>query len=170
MNTIGQVYWITGLSGAGKTTLARALQNKLPESVLPKSIILDGDALREVLAVPSSHFDRASRLSLAYTYARLCKLLADQGAVVIIATISLFHEVHEWNKENLPNYMEIFLDVSEGIRKQRDPKLLYAKEQTGDVQNMAGSEVVIDFPKNPHLTFKDTVPIDDMIKQILARK
>ena len=56
------------------------------------ALILDGDDLREVLAVPSSHFDRASRLSLAYTYARFCKLLADQGAVVIIATISLFHD------------------------------------------------------------------------------
>ena len=105
----GRVFWITGLSGAGKSTLARALQARLPQSIL-----LDGDELRAVLGATASGFDRQSRLELARTYARLCGLLAGQGHTVIMATISLFHEIHAWNRENLPGYREIFLDVPGG--------------------------------------------------------
>lgn len=85
----GRVIWLTGLSGAGKTTLARALLKYLPRAVL-----LDGDELREALGVATSGFDAASRKKLALTYARLAGLLARQGLTVVVATISLFHDVH----------------------------------------------------------------------------
>lgn len=147
MSTQGRVIWITGLSGAGKTTLARALGARLPHAVL-----LDGDDLRAVLGATSSGFDRAGRLALAQTYARLCKLLADQGHTVVIATISLFHEIHAWNRENLPGYLEVFLDVPEDVRRQRDPKGLYAAAQAGNVRHMAGAETTVDFPQAPHIT------------------
>lgn len=144
--TKGRVIWITGLSGAGKSTLARALAARLPHAIL-----LDGDDLRAVLGATSSGFDREGRLALAQTYARLCKLLADQGHTVVIATISLFHEIHAWNRENLPGYLEVFLDVPEEVRRRRDPKGLYAAEKAGNVRHMAGKETTVDFPQAPHL-------------------
>ena len=142
----GRVFWITGLSGAGKSTLARALQARLPQSIL-----LDGDELRAVLGATASGFDRQSRLELARTYARLCGLLAGQGHTVIMATISLFHEIHAWNRENLPGYREIFLDVPEEVRRRRDPKGLYAAAQAGSVRQMAGAETPVDLPQAPHV-------------------
>lgn len=153
MNNRGRVIWITGLSGAGKSTLARALVARLPHA-----IFLDGDDLRAVLGVTASGFDRAGRLALAQTYARFCKLLADQGHTVVIATISLFHEIHTWNRENLPGYLEVFLDVPEEERRRRDPKGLYAAAQAGNVRHMAGAETVVDFPKAPDIV----LPTADM--------
>ncbi len=159
----GRVFWITGLSGAGKSTLARALQARLPQSIL-----LDGDELRAVLGATRSGFDRESRLELARTYARLCKLLAGQGHTVIMATISLFHEIHAWNRENLPGYREIFLDVPEDVRRRRDPKGLYAAAQTGSVRQMAGAETPVDMPEAPHLVLPTaSLSLDDCVAAVL---
>lgn len=160
----GRVIWITGLSGAGKSTLARALVARLPHAVL-----LDGDDLRAVLGATASGFDRAGRLALAQTYARLCKLLADQGHTVVIATISLFHEIHAWNRENLPGYLEVFLDVSEEERRRRDPKGLYAAAKAGNVRHMAGAETAVDFPQTPHITLPTAeLPLEECTEKILS--
>lgn len=164
-NHSGRVLWLTGLSGAGKSTLARALCARLPGSIL-----LDGDALRAVLGVSTSAFDRAGRLGLAQTYARLCGLLAAQGFTVVIATISLFHEVHAWNREHLPGYLEVFLDVPEAVRRQRDPKGLYAAEQAGAVRHMAGAETPVDFPKAPDLVLPTgELPLEACVEAVLDR-
>ncbi len=162
MGRLGRVFWLTGLSGSGKTTLGRALQKQLPGSIL-----LDGDELRQVMNAGSSAFDRESRLALAYTYGRLCGLLSGQGHTVIIATISLFHEVHAWNREHLPGYMEIFLDVPEPVRRLRDPKGLYAAQQKGEMPQMAGSGVDVELPERPHLRLEHTVAVDDAVRLVL---
>ena len=94
----GNVIWITGLSAAGKTTLAKAVVSQL-RARGGSVVLLDGDELRAVFGAvttdPQSH-GREGRLALAMQYARLCRVLADQGLTVVIATISLFKEVHAW--------------------------------------------------------------------------
>ena len=160
----GRVIWLTGLSGAGKTTLAKALQQALPGALL-----LDGDALRSVLSASQTGVDRESRLALALTYARLCRLLADQGATVIIATISLFHAVHAWNRENIHNYLEIFLDVPEDIRRQRDPKGLYATQPQNGKPSMAGLDVAVEFPLQPDIRITHHVSVQDACSRIMEK-
>lgn len=158
----GRVIWITGLSGAGKTTLARALLEHLPGAIL-----LDGDELREVLGAEQSGFDADSRKRLALTYARMARLLARQGFTVIVATISLFHAVHAWNREHLPGYLEVFLDVPEGERRRRDPKGLYAAEQAGRVTAMAGGETRVELPLSPHLHLDAALSVEESARRIL---
>lgn len=117
----GRVIWITGLSGAGKTTLAKALLPLLPEPRL----LLDGDVMREALAPLAGGYDPESRKRLAGVYSRLCKLAAEQGVTVVCATISMFHEVRDWNRANLPGYVEVYLETSEELRLARDVKNVY---------------------------------------------
>lgn len=160
----GKVIWITGLSGSGKTTLARKLVRHLPGAVL-----LDGDDLREVLGAAQSGFDAASRLGLALTYARLAALLAGQGLTVVVATISLFHAVHQWNRAHQPGYVEIFLDVPLEERQRRDPKGLYAAEKKRQITHMAGSETPVELPELPDITFGPETSPEEAARRILER-
>lgn len=159
----GVVIWITGLSGAGKTTLGTALQEKLPGSIL-----LDGDALRRVLASEQSGYDAGGRKNLALTYARLARMLALQNFMVIVATISLFHEVHAWNRANLPGYLEVFLDVPASVREARDPKGLYAGAKKGSIANVAGDSVNVEWPLNPDIVLTEKDTPQDSVACILA--
>ncbi len=90
-----KVIWITGLSGAGKTSLASELNLRMKELGV-KPIVLDGDQLREVmLDEEPSEYHREKRLTLGMRYSRLCRLLSSQGFLVIVATISMFKEIHD---------------------------------------------------------------------------
>lgn len=147
----GGVIWITGLSGAGKSTLAAAVARGL---ACPP-VVLDGDELREVLGAASSGFDSESRRALAFTYARLGRLLASQGHVAVCATISLFHAVRAWSRESIPHYFEVFLDVGEEERRRRDPKGLYRRQAAGDLPAMMGADLLPELPESPDMVFTE---------------
>jgi len=151
---MGGVLWITGLSGAGKSTVAQQVVQRLRAE--GKSVIfLDGDELREVFGAVTSNEEnhgREARISLALQYARLCRVLASQGYTVVIATISLFREVHEWNRRHLPGYFEVYLKVPVEELKRRDPKGIYRKHQAGELRHVAGLDLAIDEPTAPDYT------------------
>ena len=145
----GKVLWITGLSGAGKSTLASLIASQIKECGEPV-ILLDGDELRDVFGMVdanASNHGREGRLALAMQYSHLCKLLASQGFTVIIATISLFREVHDWNRANLPGYFEVYLKVPMEELRQRDPKGIYRRFDAGELKNVAGLDLPIDEPE-----------------------
>src|SRR5215472_6565348 len=123
----GLVFWITGLSGAGKTTVGRELWTRLRAAGRPAAF-LDGDALRTVIAEDLG-YSAGNRRQSGMRNARLCRLLAEQGTDVVCATISLFHEVQRWNRENIPGYHEIYLRVPIEELRRRDNKGIYAAVQ-----------------------------------------
>lgn len=148
-NISGRVIWITGLSGAGKTRLANQL-NLLLRNSGEHAVLLDGDVLREVFgavaANPQNH-GREGRMVLAMQYAHLCRVIAAQGLTVVIATISLFREVHVWNRANLPGYFEVYLKVPVEELRRRDPKGIYRRFDAGELNHVAGLDLPIDEPK-----------------------
>ncbi len=155
MKNSGSVYWVTGLSGAGKTTLGKTLFSKIKKAEFPV-VMLDGDDMRIVLGVePDSLYSREERLSLARKYSRLTKLISEQGVNVVVTTISMFEEIYEWNRKNIEKDIEIFLDVPLEELKKRDVKGVYDGETSSDSQ-VAGLSLRVDEPKNPsiHLLWK----------------
>lgn len=159
--------WITGLSGAGKTTLASAVVSRLRADGRPV-VQLDGDELRDVLGAVASNVQnhgREARLALAMKYSHLCRLIASQGITVVIATISLFRETHQWNRQNLPGYFEVYLRVPIDELRRRDPKGIYRRFDTGEQSNVAGLDIAFDEPLGAHLVF-DFNPTRDL--QMLA--
>lgn len=153
---VQKTIWITGLSGSGKTTLAAKICELLSnrgEFV----VCLDGDKLREVFGVLDNskiNHGREARLSLAMQYAQLCQLIAEQGVTLVIATISMFKEVHKWNRDNLPNYFEIFLKIPIEELKNRDQKDIYLRYERGELSDIAGLDIEVDEPNSPDLLFE----------------
>ena len=162
MEPAGQVIWITGLSGAGKTTLAKAFLPFLPQPRL----LLDGDEMREALSLFGGGYERADRLKLALTYSRLCLLAANQGQQVVCSTISMFHEVHQWNRENLPGYFEVFLDLSPETLLARDYKNVYKRLD----EAIMGQTLLPEFPLNPDLWLTDAELSPDQAASLILAK
>lgn len=151
-----KVLWVTGLSGAGKSTLSHEIVKQLRLQG-PPVVLLDGDELREVFGttVPgTSAHDRDARIELAFKYSRLSKLMANQGLTVVVATISMFKEVHDWNRKNLPGYIEIFLKVPTDELRRRDPKGIYRRFDNGEINNVAGLDLEVDEPEQPEIVFE----------------
>ena len=149
----GRVIWITGLSGAGKTTVAEALDQCLQKRGL-RPIWLDGDNLRNLFSgtqTTSKTYDRDKRIILSYKYSLLCQTLASKGFIVIVSTISMFNEIYAWNRTNLPNYFEIYLKVPLKELRRRDPKNIYKSFDSGTLSNVAGLDLQVDPPTDAHL-------------------
>ena len=141
--------WITGLSGAGKTTIAKQLISRLRiNGVNP--IWLDGDILRKALLIDGG-YARDDRLKIAQQYCNLAKTFVDQNHLVVCSTISLFYEIHEWNRTNIIPYLEVFLDVPKPIRARRDTKGYFKGIGANEVTDFAGSHFTVDFPKTSDL-------------------
>ncbi|MGA2742590.1 MAG: adenylyl-sulfate kinase, partial [Bryobacteraceae bacterium] len=169
----GRVFWITGLSGVGKTTLGRELWSRLRAAGRPATF-LDGDALRAAVAEDLDH-SAGDRRRSAMRNARLCRLLAEQGADVVCATISLFHEVQRWNRENIPGYREIYLRVPLDELRRRDSKGIYAGAQRGDTRDVVGLDVAAEAPEAPDLILDNHGELDvssavDRILAVCARR
>jgi adenylylsulfate kinase-like enzyme/SAM-dependent methyltransferase len=120
------VIWITGFSGAGKTTVARKVEHILHQEGAAV-VFLDGDELRNILASRWG-YDRDERIDLGKVYFRLCNHLAAQGLIVVIAAVAMYQEVRAWVRSNIPRYLEVYLNVPFEVLRERDAhtKNIYA--------------------------------------------
>mgnify|MGYP001241354058 CR=1 FL=1 len=157
------IIWITGLSGAGKSSLAKIISGKLNEMNLP-TILLNGDEVRKLLPesnqTNNDEYKLENRIKIALYYSKLCSYLSNQGFNVVMATISLYKEIQDWNKLNLKNYNELYLDVPLSVLRKRDPKGIYQLYYSGKIKNVAGIDLPINEPKNPRWHFKFKKDLD----------
>jgi len=118
------VIWITGLSGAGKTTLAQELRARLAPACARSVVVLDGDALRIACGNDLGHA-QADRVVQIGRMQRFARLLADQGVLVIAAALYADPDLLAWNREHLPRYLEVYIKASLPSLALRDYKGVY---------------------------------------------
>lgn len=164
----GILYWITGLSGSGKTTIGNRLYYELRQKQ-DNVVLLDGDLLKNVVG-DDLGYTEADRRKRAFKYANICKMLTDQGIIVVCCTIAMFDEVRRWNRENNKAYVEIFLDVPMEILIERDQKGMYSRYNEGTMNNIAGMDLQVEYPKTPDLVLKNdgNISIKKCVEQILS--
>lgn len=160
------VYWITGLSGAGKTTIGRLFYEQMKEQH-PNTIFLDGDTLRNVLG-DCFGYSQDDRRKCAMCYSRLCAMFEKQDMNVICCTISMFDSVREWNRKNIGHYKEIYIKVSMETLRARDQKGLYSGHTKEKQKEVAGIHVDIEEPKCPDLVLENDgkVTPEEQVKRI----
>lgn len=162
--------WMTGLSGAGKTTLAYKLKNELMK-INRYSIVLDGDSIRETIN-KSLKFNKHDRIENSRLIAQIAKLINDEGFIVICSTMSPFLEQREIAKKIIgsSNYYEMYISTPLKTCIDRDPKGLYKAIKLGKVKNLTGIDSIYEIPMNPDFCIEMSndsyIDIDVIVEKI----
>ena len=166
----GTLYWITGLSGSGKTSIASIVYNDLKKTK-KNLVFLDGDAMRSILNLENKGYDYNSRKKNGYVYSKLCKKLTEQGIDIIFATIAMFHEIRECNRTNIKNYVEIYIKTPLEFLIERDTKNLYNKSLTKKINNVVGVDIKFEEPLNPDIVIVNNgkISIEDLAFDLLKK-
>ena len=148
------VLWYTGLSGAGKSTIANLVDKRL-HAANRHTYLLDGDNVRHGLNRDLGFTD-ADRVENIRRIAEVAKLMVDAGLIVSTAFISPFRAERQMARGLLTDgeFIEIFIDTPLGVAEQRDPKGLYKKARRGDLKNFTGIDSPYEAPEHPELTIK----------------
>ena len=165
----GQVLWLTGLSGSGKSTIANALEKQLYAEG-KKTYVLDGDNIRHGLNKDLGFTDK-DRVENIRRVAEVAKLMCDAGLIVITAFISPFRTEREMARSLFQSdeFKEIFISTPLKIAEQRDPKGLYKKARSGEIPNFTGINSPYEKPINPELTIDTSkTSITQSVKKILG--
>jgi bifunctional enzyme CysN/CysC len=144
--------WFTGLSGAGKSTIANSLEQKL-HARGKRTFVLDGDNVRHGLNRDLG-FTEADRVENIRRVAEVAKLFVEAGLITIVSFISPFRAEREMARGLMgpDEFIEIFVDTPLEICERRDPKGLYRKARRGELRNFTGLDSPYERPSNPDLT------------------
>jgi adenylyl-sulfate kinase len=169
----GAALWFTGLSGAGKSTIAALVDRKLHDAG-QHSYVLDGDNLRFGLCsdLGFSPEDRAENIRRIGEVARL---FVDAGLLVLVAAISPYRRDRELARSRVApdRFLEIFVDTSLSVCEARDPKGLYRRARAGEITGLSGVDAPYEAPTSPELRLAGDDPAalaDRVIAELAARR
>lgn len=162
----GFVVWLTGLPGAGKTTIASAVARRLRSGGCAVEQ-LDGDILRKTLCrdLGFSRHDRAANIARA---AYIASVLSRHGIGVVASFVSPYRKERNLVRATTTNFIEVYVNTPLSICEQRDHHGLYARARRGDLPNFTGISDPYEAPKNPELVLPaDRLSVDECAAEIV---
>ena len=161
------VIWLIGKSGAGKSEIGMRLYNKLKLKI-QNIIYLDGDKLRDAISWDLGH-TLEDRYTSEKRRSQLCKLISDQGISIICAALSNSPDLRSWNKQNIKEYYEIYLEVERSVLHKRDLKGIYQRYNDNKITNVVGEDIPFYEPEDPWMTVNNNGEIlsDKIVDHIL---
>ena len=168
----GAVIWLTGLSGAGKSTIAQALERELFQRAM-HTYVLDGDNIRHGLN-SNLGFSPDDRVENIRRVSEVAKLMADSGTVVITAFISPYRmdrsRAREIALEGNAEFIEVFVEAPLAVCEARDPKNLYKKARAGQIREFTGIDAPYEAPEDPEIVVHtDRQSVDESVATILEQ-
>ena len=142
----GILFWITGLSGSGKTTFGKAIHKDIQKLYGP-TLMISGDNIRKIFYLKGH--TKEDRLKILKSYCRFAKFITNQNINLIFAVVGMFNEPRKWNRKNISNYIEIYIksNLKEIIKLKK--KRIYHKK---NIQDIVGVDIKPEFPKKPNIT------------------
>ena len=143
-NNKGKLFWITGFSGSGKTQISKKIYTQIKKSYGP-TILFSGDNIRKIFNLKG--YTYKNRKEIVMKYCKLAKFITTQNINVIFAVVGLMHNIREWNRKNIKNYIEIYIksDLKKIIKNKK--KKIYHK----NIQNIVGLDIKSELPKKPDI-------------------
>jgi len=161
------VIWMTGLSGAGKTTIAKLLFKKLT-GVGAKCILLDGDEIRKIVPPPVG-FSIEERIKHNVSVGYMASIFEKQGYIVIVSMISPFAEARDSCRKMCARFIETYISTPLSVCESRDVKGLYVKARRGEIKEFTGIDSPYEKPERPELIIDTARPIGECVKKILHK-
>ncbi|MGC9942142.1 MAG: adenylyl-sulfate kinase [Verrucomicrobiota bacterium] len=165
----GCVVWLTGLSGAGKSTIARELKQRL-SGLGRHAFILDGDSIRSGLCSDLS-FSPPDRKENVRRISEVSRLFAEAGVICIVALISPYHaDRHSArNIVGTGRFVEVYVNAPIEVCEHRDPKGLYAKARAGEIKEFTGVSAPYEPPTIPDIElWTNQLNVTESVGRILA--
>jgi adenylylsulfate kinase len=166
MNDQGLILWLTGLSGAGKTTIASSVAQEL-RSRGCRVELLDGDVVRTHLS-QGLGFSKEDRDTNVRRIGFVANLLSRNGVVAIVAVISPYREIRDELRQTTTNFVEVYVQAPLTVCESRDVKGLYAKARTGQIKHFTGISDPYEEPLNPEvICLTDQFTIEECVYQLV---
>ena len=164
----GVTVWFTGLSGAGKTTISRAVEQEL-KSYGYKVEILDGDVVRQNLT-KGLGFSKEDRDENIRRVGFVAELLTRNQVIVLVSAISPYQKIREEVRQKIGNFVEVYVNAPLAICEQRDVKGLYKKARAGEIKNFTGIDDPYEAPLNPEVECRtDLESVEESVSKVLAK-
>ncbi len=149
LNNSGFTVWFTGLPGAGKTTLAKSLEREIKQQGFPVELF-DGDEMRRHLT-KGLGFTREDREENVRRIAYVAGIVTRLGGVAIVAAISPYANSRQAARDEIGNFVEVFVRCPLSVCAERDPKGLYAKAHRGEIMHFTGVSDPYEDPRKPEV-------------------